>query len=72
MPSVQSSSRSADCDGQQEVVGRLEPRAAERAGDHVPLGVLGGLGLGDLAGVDQLLDDAVVGADLLEDAVGDR
>ena len=48
-PSEQSSSRSARGDRQQEVVG-VEPFGpAEGAGDHVPLGVGGGLAGGDRA-----------------------
>ena len=61
---------------QHEEVGLAQHRAAERAGDHVPVGVDGRrLGL-DLTGVEQLLDHRVVDADLLErvlvDAVDPR
>ena len=56
---------------QQEEVGLGAVRAAQRAGDDVALGMGRGVVAGDLAGVDQLLHDPVVDADLLELAAGE-
>ena len=54
---------------QQEEVGLDPVRVAERPGDHVALRVGRDLGGLEPPGVDQLLDQAVVDADLLEHAV---
>ena len=65
MPSLHSSSRSTEPRGSRKKSAADALGAAERAGDDVPLGVDRGLLGGDLAGVDELLDHAVVDADLL-------